>query len=403
MKSSNSNFFLGADGCNGGWIVAILGSDLRIERFSSIGEILDAYPDYSVFLIDMVIGLRDSAKQLRPDDIARKELKPRGATLFPVPSREAVYEETYEEQKKANIKTLGKSLPKQASAIIPKIREVDEFMSAHPEYKNRIDESHPELDFARLNGSVLLTRKKEADGIEERLKVIKRYIPGIDIPNLYIKAKDLRCNVDDIADAICLAVTAKLKSEDLCETIPENPQMDTNGLYMKLTVPKRAVSNEMAEISRLKSIVETLRSENGCSWDKVQTHSSLKAACIEEAAEVVGGINILEKTGDAANLREELGDLLLQVMFHSVIAEEEGLFTFEDVAKTISDKMVRRHPHVFEGVKYASEEELHEAWAAIKKEEKKGREWEADYLEGALNEATELIEKAKERKGVKSK
>ena len=91
------------------------------------------------------------------------------------------------------------------------------------------------------------------------------------------------------------------------------------------------------------------------------------------------------------------------MFFHSVIAEEEGLFTFEDVAKTISDKMVRRHPHVFKGVKYASEEELHEAWAEIKKEEKKGREWEADYLEGALNEASELIEKAKERKGFKSK
>ena len=106
MNSSNNIFSLGADGCNGGWIVAVLGSDLRIERFSSIGEILKAYPDYSAFLIDMVIGLRDSAKQLRPDDIARKELKPRGATLFPVPSREAVYEETYEEQKKANIKTL---------------------------------------------------------------------------------------------------------------------------------------------------------------------------------------------------------------------------------------------------------------------------------------------------------
>lgn len=155
----------------------------------------------------------------------------------------------------------------------------------------------------------------------------------------------------------------------------------------------------MTEISRLKNIVEKLRSENGCSWDKAQTHSSLKAACIEEAAEVIGGINILEKTGDAANLKEELGDLLLQVMFHSVIAEEEGLFTFEDVAETISDKMVRRHPHVFSGVKYASEEELHAAWAAIKKEEKKGREWEADYLEGALNEASELIDKARERKG----
>ncbi|MCR4923789.1 MAG: nucleotide pyrophosphohydrolase [Lachnospiraceae bacterium] len=155
----------------------------------------------------------------------------------------------------------------------------------------------------------------------------------------------------------------------------------------------------MTEISRLKSIVEALRSDKGCAWDKAQTHSSLKGACIEEAAEVVGGINILEKTGDAVNLREELGDLLLQVMFHSVIAEEEGLFTFEDVAKTVSDKMVRRHPHVFAGVNYASEEERHGAWAAIKKKEKIGREWEADYLEDALNEASELIEKAKERKG----
>ena len=155
----------------------------------------------------------------------------------------------------------------------------------------------------------------------------------------------------------------------------------------------------MTEIERLKEIVEKLRSEDGCSWDKVQTHSSLKPECIEEAAEVIGGINILEKTGDATNLKEELGDLLLQVMFHSVIAEEEGLFTFEDVAKTISDKMIRRHPHVFGEMKYASEEELHKAWAEIKKKEKAGREWEADYLEDAMNEASELIDKAKKRKG----
>lgn len=241
MRCSNNSFFIGVDGCKGGWIVAVLDCELRIERISSIGEILETYPDYSEFLIDMVIGLRDSVDQLRPDDIARKELKPRGSTLFPVPSREAIYKETYEEQKKANIKTLGKSLSKQASAIIPKIREVDEFMSSHPEYKNRIDESHPELDFARLNGSVLLTRKKDAAGIDERLKVIKRHIPGIVIPDLYVKAKELRCNVDDIADAVCLAVTAKLKSEGLCATIPESPEMDSNGLYMKLTVPKESL------------------------------------------------------------------------------------------------------------------------------------------------------------------
>ncbi|ETP71899.1 tetrapyrrole methyltransferase and pyrophosphatase domain-containing protein [Lachnospiraceae bacterium JC7] len=182
---------------------------------------------------------------------------------------------------------------------------------------------------------------------------------------------------------------------------PNAPEGD-DGKDLFFRFEKR-MSKTKSELDRLKAVVEKLRSENGCSWDRAQTHSSLKAACIEEAAEVVGGINILEKTGDAANLREELGDLLLQVMFHSVIAEEEGMFAFEDVAKTISDKMVRRHPHVFSGVKYASEEELHEAWAAIKKEEKKGREWEADFLESALSEASELIIKAKERKGFKSK
>ena len=97
----------------------------------------------------------------------------------------------------------------------------------------------------------------------------------------------------------------------------------------------------MKEIERLKEIVIKLRSENGCAWDKVQTHESLKPECIEEAAEVINGINILSETGDPDNLKEELGDLLLQVMFHSVIAEEEGLFTFEDVCKVISEKMIR--------------------------------------------------------------
>ena len=100
----------------------------------------------------------------------------------------------------------------------------------------------------------------------------------------------------------------------------------------------------MAEIDRLKEIVETLRSENGCPWDRDQTHESLKASVIEEAAEVVCGINILEETKNPENLKEELGDLLLQIMFHAVMAEEEGLFTFDDVVKGISDKMVRRHP-----------------------------------------------------------
>ena len=155
----------------------------------------------------------------------------------------------------------------------------------------------------------------------------------------------------------------------------------------------------MAEIDRLKEIVQTLRSDHGCPWDRVQTHESLKPGCIEEAAEVICGITILKETGDPENLKEELGDLLLQIMFQAVLAEEEGLFTFDDVAKVISDKMVRRHPHVFNGVTYASYEEQLKAWETIKQEEKRGKEWHADYLPAAFNEAEELIQKARDRKG----
>lgn len=155
----------------------------------------------------------------------------------------------------------------------------------------------------------------------------------------------------------------------------------------------------MSEIDRLKEVVEKLRAEDGCPWDKVQTHSSLKPTCIEEAAEVICGINILDETGDPENLKEELGDLLLQVMFHAVIAEEEGLFTFEDVAKVVSDKMIRRHPHVFSQVHYESDEARRADWEEIKKVEKEGKEWQEPYLKAAMNEASELIDRAKARKG----
>ena len=155
----------------------------------------------------------------------------------------------------------------------------------------------------------------------------------------------------------------------------------------------------MNRIDRLYDIVKKLRSENGCPWDRQQTHESLKPECIEEAAEVICGINILEATGEADNLKEELGDLLLQVMFHSVIAEEEGLFTFDDVAETVSEKMIRRHPHVFSGVTYSSKEEQHAAWEAIKRAEKDGKEWHEEYLKEAFAESKDLIDKARDRKG----
>lgn len=154
------------------------------------------------------------------------------------------------------------------------------------------------------------------------------------------------------------------------------------------------------EFNRLVDVIARLRAEDGCPWDREQTHSSLKAACIEEAAEVIGGIRILEETGNADNLKEELGDLLLQVVMHAQIAEEEGLFTIEDVVRGITDKMIRRHPHVFGAQKVSGSEEVLVNWAEIKKQEKEGKEWVESYLPGAWTEASDLIEAAKKRKGL---
>ena len=149
----------------------------------------------------------------------------------------------------------------------------------------------------------------------------------------------------------------------------------------------------------LRRIIARLRSEDGCPWDREQTHVSLKPACMEEAAEVVCGINILEDTGNGDNLKEELGDLLLQVVLHAQIAEEEGLFTLEDVCRGISEKMVRRHPHVFGRETVNQSGEVVTRWNDIKKAEKAGKEWTDDYLPEAFEEAKALIDAAKRRKG----
>lgn len=116
----------------------------------------------------------------------------------------------------------------------------------------------------------------------------------------------------------------------------------------------------------LREIMATLRSEDGCPWDRRQTHESLIPCLEEETGEVIDAIHNL----DMENLCEELGDLLFQVMIHSRIAEEKGYFTIDDVVDGISAKMVRRHPNVFGDVKVNSAEEGLELWKRIKSEEK---------------------------------
>ena len=157
----------------------------------------------------------------------------------------------------------------------------------------------------------------------------------------------------------------------------------------------------MAQIDELKDVVKKLRSEDGCPWDKVQTHESLKPELIEEASEVLSGINVYLETGNGDSMKEELGGLLLQIVFHASLAEDEGLFSFEDVAETVKNKMIERHPHVFGEVKVDGVGEVLTNWEEIKKSQKKGKEWMDAGLPKAFEEAKDLIEKAKERKGFK--
>ena len=157
--------------------------------------------------------------------------------------------------------------------------------------------------------------------------------------------------------------------------------------------------SDMDSFDELKEVVRRLRAEDGCPWDREQTHESLKATCIEEAAEVICGINMYSACGDPENLKEELGDLLLQVVMHAQIAEEEGAFTLDDVICGIRDKMIRRHPHVFGNAEVSGSEEVIVNWEEIKAKEKEGRKSTDDYLPDAFEEAKAMIERAKKRKG----
>lgn len=104
---------------------------------------------------------------------------------------------------------------------------------------------------------------------------------------------------------------------------------------------------EAGQFEAFRQIVSTLRSENGCPWDREQTFESLKPCMINEMTEAIAAINLYKEEKDAENLCEELGDVLLQVVLLAQIAQEEGLFQIEDVIRGISRKMIRRHPHVF--------------------------------------------------------
>ncbi|MGB4600254.1 MAG: nucleoside triphosphate pyrophosphohydrolase [Trichlorobacter sp.] len=126
------------------------------------------------------------------------------------------------------------------------------------------------------------------------------------------------------------------------------------------------MSDQQTGFNRIMTIMRQLRAPGGCPWDAEQTHESLKRYLLEETYEVMEAID----SGSDDHLKEELGDLLLQPVFHAAIAEERGAFTMDDVLSTLADKLIRRHPHVFGDLEIRDSQAQIENWEKIKKTEK---------------------------------
>jgi len=155
------------------------------------------------------------------------------------------------------------------------------------------------------------------------------------------------------------------------------------------------MSQPGSEFEKLVEIIARLRSENGCPWDREQTHESIKPNLLEETYEVLEAID----GRDMDELRSELGDLMMQAVFHAQFASERGDFTIEDSLRSINEKLIRRHPHVFGETTVADSEEVLHNWEEIKRREK-GFEKRTSILDGvpkampALARAMEVSKKA---------
>ncbi|MDM5220154.1 nucleoside triphosphate pyrophosphohydrolase [Peribacillus sp. NJ11] len=171
---------------------------------------------------------------------------------------------------------------------------------------------------------------------------------------------------DDYEVYIVTAAGSSQEKVTKCALFELDRQMELSNLTSVYVPPVRAEALQYREFSKLRQIIAELRGPEGCPWDKKQTHESLKKYLIEEAYELIDSIDQEDDEGMVG----ELGDVLLQVMLHSQIGEDEGMFTIDDVIEGITAKMVRRHPHVFGNVEVNGEEDVLVNWQKIKEEEK---------------------------------
>lgn len=237
LTGTEKTFFtVGIDWMKGYWLAAEMRCDeVTLHRYVNIGDACDAYAHADAVFIDIPIGLPESKEEdfLRPDRVARTMLPPiRKSSIFPVPSRQAVYAESESEAKRLNADVLGRNMSQQAYGFTKMIRQVDAYLRENPTWKNRLLESHPEVAFQLLNNGIdLLYSKHSEEGIEERIGILYKH--GVDpIPLLAEVSLKQR---EDVLDALCLALSAQLGCWYGFRTIPNEASCDKQGIHMKMT------------------------------------------------------------------------------------------------------------------------------------------------------------------------
>lgn len=229
------SFAVGIDWMKPYWLAAeIRGDEITVRKLSNIADINNYYLKADAVLIDIPVGLPENAVEntARPDRKARDYLPTgRKSSIFPVPCRQAIHKENYAEASDENERVLGKKLTSQSHAFSKMIRQVDDFLAENQYWQNRLVESHPEVAFQMLNGDNGLQHSKHTEvGIQERITILQHH--GINPIPLF--AEFTPKQYEDVLDALCLAVSAKIGCENGFHTIPENPTYDSRGIKMQM-------------------------------------------------------------------------------------------------------------------------------------------------------------------------
>jgi predicted RNase H-like nuclease len=225
----------GADGCKSGWIVVYKTKDepkISSVVVARIAELFDSL-NPAVLAIDIPIGLTESGAR-ECDVLARRAIRPRGSSVFPAPIRATVAAEAYTDANRISRERQDHGMSKQAFAICPKIREVDEALRANRQLQKRVYEVHPEVTFRVWRGAAMNHSKKTPAGQADRMRLIRAHFGEDAFETVRAKHRPRDVADDDILDAFAALRTAERIANGISRSFPEDPPLDAFGLPMRI-------------------------------------------------------------------------------------------------------------------------------------------------------------------------